>query len=102
MSPFQIHMLFVVGWLVAFLLIVLFIAALRINRHWRRGYRDLQKKYWLLDSRASDYDWDRRDLEQSRAEVVRLEAKCRAVCAQIRRMKGRNSVTPRGDPMHSF
>jgi ribosomal protein L36 len=36
------------------------------------------------------------------AERTKLEAKCAAICATIRRRKGRGRVTCQSDPMHNF
>lgn len=98
----MIIFLAILGWLVAAMLAVGFYSCRKNKQAWRRHYeqkadelRDLERKQFVAEMNKEAYTW-------ASEEVVRLRNKCEAICAQVRKMKGRGRGTCEIHPRHRF
>ena len=93
----------VVGWLLAAFLLALLVGAIRCNRDWQRLHEKDREKIDELDrARLVGVQADPDGLKWYREENERLSLKCHAICAQIRKMKGRGRGTCQVDRQHHF
>lgn len=96
----MITALAILGWSISLLLAALFWGARKANSAWRKAYQDRTDALHELERKHLCATMDKNKMEWLSSEVDRLQLKCHAICAQIRKMKGRGKSGV--NPMHNF
>lgn len=92
----------IVGWLLAAFFLLAFVSVRRFNRGWKARYRKMEQDYLQLHHRHISAEIDSQSIKWLQDENSRLSAKCHAICATARRLKGRGQVTCQLNRTHMF
>lgn len=92
----------ITGWTIAALLALGFYSCRKNNQAWRKLYEEKAAQLREAERKTFVAEFDRDAHKWANDEIVRLRNKCEAICAQVRKMKGRGRGTCEIHPRHSF
>jgi len=92
----------ILGWSVAALLLIASLNLRRNNRRFYSLYTDAATRLRAIEHEGMVRKMDAKQMQWLNDENARLSRKCAAICAQIRKIKGRGKVTCQMAPQHHF